>query len=124
MKIVWSIFCHIATVPDKGFKKSLLFGDICNPLLSKKILIHYYLTALTARLVFSRFWIFNLWNIQEKPSEEKDCSILPHGQLWGNIKVETNKTPTIVVELTNKSRFRYIKIWIYSISLRNHILEF
>ena len=41
-----------------------------------------------------------------------------------NIEAETNKTPTTVADLTRKSRFRYIKIWICSISLRKHILKF
>ena len=41
-----------------------------------------------------------------------------------NIKAETNKTPTTVDDLTRKSRFRYIKVWIYSISVRKHILKF
>ena len=37
-----------------------------------------------------------------------------------NIKGETNKTPTIVAHLrTSKSRFRYIKTWVYSSSCEN-----
>ena len=41
-----------------------------------------------------------------------------------NIKAETNKTPIAATDLTWKSRFRYIKIWIYSISLRKHMPNF
>ena len=36
---------------------------------------------------------------------------------------ETNNTPTGAI-LTRKSRFRYIKIWIYSTSLRKHTFKF
>ena len=41
-----------------------------------------------------------------------------------NIKAETSQTTTAATDLTWKSRLRYIKIWIYSISLRKHILNF
>ena len=41
-----------------------------------------------------------------------------------NIKAETSKTTTTATDSTRNSRFRYIKIWIYSINLRKHILKF
>ena len=41
-----------------------------------------------------------------------------------NIKVETKKTPTAVANLLRKSRFQYIEISIYNISLRKRIWSF
>ena len=41
-----------------------------------------------------------------------------------NIRAETNKIPATTADLTRKSRFWYIKIWIYSISLRKHTMTF
>ena len=38
-----------------------------------------------------------------------------------NRKAETNKTQTTIGDLKKKSRFRYIKIWVCSISLRKHV---
>ena len=39
------------------------------------------------------------------------------------IKAETKKIPNTVVDLTGKSSFPYVKIWIYKISLEKHILN-